>query len=75
MNVRYRRRAQRDIDDIHEFIDKRNPRAAIEIVERICNAADRLGVWPISAMQAVRPELTNGSSSERPISWCMKSTR
>ncbi len=46
MRVRYRRRAQLDIENIHEYIEKRNPRAATEVVARICYAADRLGVLP-----------------------------
>jgi plasmid stabilization system protein ParE len=46
MKVRYRRRAQLEIENIHEYIDKRNPRAATEVVARIRAAADRLGMWP-----------------------------
>jgi plasmid stabilization system protein ParE len=43
MRVRYRLRAQRDIDSIYEYIKERNPRAATEVVARIRLAADRLG--------------------------------
>jgi toxin ParE1/3/4 len=46
MKVRYRRQAQLDIDNIHEYIEKRNPRAATEVVAAIRYAADRLGPWP-----------------------------
>ena len=46
MRVRYRRRAQLDIEGIHEYIEKHNPRAAVEVVTRIRDAADRLGLWP-----------------------------
>ena len=46
MKVRYRRRAQFDIENIHEYIDKRNPRAAAEVVARVRRAADRLGTLP-----------------------------
>ena len=46
MRVRYRRRALRDIENIHEYIEKRNSRAATEVVARIRLAADRLGVLP-----------------------------
>jgi plasmid stabilization system protein ParE len=46
MRVRYRRRAQLDIENIHEYIDKRNARAATEVVARIRYAADRLGMLP-----------------------------
>ena len=48
MRVRYRRRAQIDIENIHQYIDERNPRAASEVVARIRRAAERLGVWPLS---------------------------
>ncbi|HEY7297010.1 MAG TPA: type II toxin-antitoxin system RelE/ParE family toxin [Xanthobacteraceae bacterium] len=46
MKVRYRRRAQLDIENIHEYIERQNPRAAAEIVARIRYAAERLGTWP-----------------------------
>jgi plasmid stabilization system protein ParE len=44
MKVRYRRRAQLDIENIHQYIDERNPRAATEVVARVCYAADRNGL-------------------------------
>ena len=46
MKVRYRRRAQRDIENIHDYIEKHNPRAATEVAARIRYAADRLGMLP-----------------------------
>jgi len=46
MKVRYRTRAQRDIENIYDYILERNPRAATEVVARIRYAADRLGSWP-----------------------------
>lgn len=46
MRVRYRLRAQRDIEGIYEYIKERNPRAATEVVARIRLAADRLGRLP-----------------------------
>ena len=46
MRVRYRQRALRDIENIHEYIEKRNSRAATEVVARIRLAVDRLGVLP-----------------------------
>jgi plasmid stabilization system protein ParE len=46
MRVRYRRRAQRDIENIHEYIEKRNPQAATDVVARIRYAADRLATLP-----------------------------
>jgi plasmid stabilization system protein ParE len=46
MKVRYRRRALLDIENIYQYIVKRNPRAASEVVARIRYAADRLGLLP-----------------------------
>jgi toxin ParE1/3/4 len=46
MKVRYRLRAQLDIEGIHKYIEGLNPRASVEVVARIRSAADRLGVWP-----------------------------
>jgi toxin ParE1/3/4 len=46
VKVRYRRRAQLDIDSIHRYLHQRNPRAATEVVARIRVAAERLGAWP-----------------------------
>jgi toxin ParE1/3/4 len=46
MKVRYRSRARLDIETIHEYIAKRSPRAAAEVIARIRHAADRLGVLP-----------------------------
>jgi toxin ParE1/3/4 len=46
MKVRYRRRALLDIENIHEYIHKRNPRAATDVVARIRRAVDRLAIWP-----------------------------
>lgn len=46
MKIRYRRRAQLDIENIYEYIDKQNPRAATEVVARIRSAVDRLGTLP-----------------------------
>ncbi len=46
MRVRFRKRAQLDIESIHEFIQARNPRAASEIAARIRDAASRLQEWP-----------------------------
>jgi plasmid stabilization system protein ParE len=47
MKVRYRRRAQLDIDNIHEYIARQSPRAATEVAARIRDAADRLDgrIW------------------------------
>lgn len=46
MKVRYRWRAQRDIENIHDYIENHNPRAATEVAARIRYAADRLGILP-----------------------------
>ena len=46
MKVRYRRLALLDIDNIHDYLGKRNPRAATEAIARIRDATDGLRVWP-----------------------------
>jgi toxin ParE1/3/4 len=46
MKVSWRLRAQLDIENIYEYIVKRNPKAANEVVARIRYAAERLGTWP-----------------------------
>ena len=46
MKVRYRRRALRDIENIYEYIEKRNQSAAVRTVAGIRAAADRLGALP-----------------------------
>jgi toxin ParE1/3/4 len=46
MKVRYRRRAQDDIEKIYDYIEQRSPRAATEVVAGIRCAADRLGALP-----------------------------
>jgi toxin ParE1/3/4 len=46
MKVRYRLRAQLDIEGIHGYIAERNQRAATEVVARIRLAAARLGHLP-----------------------------
>jgi toxin ParE1/3/4 len=46
MKVRYRLRALLDIENIHEYIAKRNPQAAADVIARIRYAADRLGTLP-----------------------------
>jgi toxin ParE1/3/4 len=46
MKVRYRRRAQQDVENIYNYIAKHNPRAATEVAARIRYATDRLGILP-----------------------------
>ena len=46
MRLRYRRQAERDIDNIHSHIEMDNPRAAAEVVARIRYAAERLAIFP-----------------------------
>ena len=48
MKVRYRRRAQLDIENIYQYIEKRNPRAATAVVARIRFATERLGLLPFT---------------------------
>src|ERR1700686_2505217 len=60
MKVRYRRQAQLDIDNIHEYIEKRNPRAATEVVAGIRYAADRLDRGRTPDVSAAHRGPTNG---------------
>jgi toxin ParE1/3/4 len=46
MRVRYRLRAPLDIENIYHYIEKRNPRAATDVVARVRFAAERLGNLP-----------------------------
>jgi len=46
VKVRYRRRALADIENIHDYLHERSPRAATEVVARIRAAAERLSLWP-----------------------------
>lgn len=46
MKIRYRRRAQLDVENIYDYIQQRNPRAANQVVARIRYAAERLGALP-----------------------------
>ena len=46
MRLRYRRQAERDIDNIHSHIEMDNPRAAVKVVARVRYAAERLAIFP-----------------------------
>jgi addiction module RelE/StbE family toxin len=46
VKVRFRQRAQRDIENIYNYIESRNSRAATEVAARIRSATDRLGILP-----------------------------
>jgi toxin ParE1/3/4 len=53
MKVRYRRRAQFDIENIHDYIAERSPRAATEVVARIPMLLigwSSYRIWDISAV-------------------------
>ena len=56
VRVRYRRQAQLDIENIHEYINHRNPQAATEVVARIRYASDRLGMVPYMGHVGRAPE-------------------
>jgi toxin ParE1/3/4 len=46
MRLRYARRARLDIDGIHDWISRHNPRAAAEVVDRIRKTAELLSQHP-----------------------------
>lgn len=46
MKVTYSRRSLRQLEVIHAYIDKRNPRAAREVMARIRELCERLGEFP-----------------------------
>jgi plasmid stabilization system protein ParE len=46
MRVRYRLRAQLDLENIYGYTVQRNWRAATEVIARIRHAGDRLGELP-----------------------------
>ncbi len=46
MKVTYSRRALRQLEDIHAYIDKRDPRAAREVAGRIRGLCEHLGEFP-----------------------------
>lgn len=49
MTVRYKARALRHIQTIHDHIARDDPTAAARVVSRIERAIQRLGVFPLSA--------------------------
>jgi plasmid stabilization system protein ParE len=65
MRVRYRLRAQLDIENIHQYIEKQNPGAAAEVVARIRYAADRLGMLPYTLQFLKSPPNVIGESPLR----------
>lgn len=46
MKVTYSRRSLRQLEEIHAYIDERNPRAAREVIARIRDLCERLGEFP-----------------------------
>ena len=46
VKVRYSRRAQRQLDDIHSYIRERNPEAATRVIARIRRSVDLLLDFP-----------------------------
>ncbi len=46
MKVTYSRRALRQLEEIHSYIEERNPRAAREVIVRIRDLCEQLGEFP-----------------------------
>ena len=46
MRVTYSRRALRQLEEIHAYIDERNPQAAREIIARVGALCEQLGAFP-----------------------------
>ena len=57
MNVRFKARALRHIEKIHEFISAHDPAAAKRTVQRIEHSIGRLAFLPLSA----RPGIVEGT--------------
>ncbi len=48
MNVHFTRSAQADIAEIHSYITRENPAAAVSVVASVEHATDRLSTFPLS---------------------------
>jgi addiction module RelE/StbE family toxin len=55
MIVRYKPRAVKDLEAIHNYIARDNPAAAKAVIRRIVRSIDRLMVIPLSGRRGVVP--------------------
>ena len=53
MNLRYKARALRDIEAIHNYIAQHDAEVAKRVVRRIEHSISRLGFWPYSGRTGV----------------------
>ena len=53
MILRYKARALKDIEAIHNYIDQFDPEAAKRVVQRIEHSISRLAMWPYSGRSGV----------------------
>ena len=53
MILRYKARALKDIEAIHNYIDQFDPEAAKRVVRRIEHSISRLAMWPYSGRLGV----------------------
>jgi toxin ParE1/3/4 len=54
MKLRYKARALRDLEGIHEYISEFDPEAAKAVVRRIQRSISRLSILPMSARPSIK---------------------
>jgi toxin ParE1/3/4 len=57
MKVRYRGRALADLEEIFEYIDKRSPSGARNVIDEIHAAINSIAEFPLSAQQTSYPRI------------------
>jgi plasmid stabilization system protein ParE len=68
MNPRYKARALRHIEAIHDYIAQDDPAAAVRVLRRIEYSVARLAILPSRVVQASLRELESSSFPVCPIS-------
>ena len=63
MNVRYSRRAQRDLETIHEYLVRRSPRGALNVLTALYAAIEFVRRYPAAAevtnIPSIRAKVVN----------------
>jgi toxin ParE1/3/4 len=57
MKVRYRGRALADLEEIFEYIDKRSPTGARNVIDEIHAAINAIAEYPLSTQQTSYPRI------------------
>jgi toxin ParE1/3/4 len=57
MKVRYRGRALADLEEIFQYIDKRSPSGARNVIDEIHAAINAIAEYPLSAQQTSYPRI------------------